>query len=459
VTPKILVVDDERSMCDLLEADLRLREFAPCCFTSAEAAFETFCREDFEVVLTDLRMPGMDGLEFCSRLAANRPDVPVIVMTAFGSMETAISAIRAGAYDFVTKPIETELLAVILRRAVERRQLQRQVRSLSEAVARTARFEALLGESLPMRRLYDQLSAIADSEAAVLITGESGTGKELAARALHQRSRRREKPLVAVNCAALPDALLESELFGHVKGAFTDARSDRKGLFVQAQGGTLLLDEIGEMPLGMQPKLLRALEDGRVRPVGGEKEIPFDVRILAATNRDLETAVEEGRFRQDLFFRINVIQIDFPPLRARGADVLLLAQHFIEACAARAKKQVLGLSDAVAERFLAYRWPGNVRELRNVIERAVALTRFERLTVEDLPEKIRDYRSSQVVLGGDDPSELAPLEEVERRYILHVLQSVGDNRSVAARTLGLDRKTLYRKLRQYGVMRDDETGS
>jgi two-component system response regulator HydG len=456
VTPRILIVDDQRSMCDLLEADLRLREFAPCCFTSAEAAFETFCREDFEVVLTDLKMPGMDGLQFCARLAANRRDVPVIVMTAFGSLETAISAIRAGAYDFVTKPIEMELLAVILRRAVERRQLERQVRSLSEAVARTARFEELLGESPPMQRLYDQLSQIADSEASVLITGESGTGKELAARALHQRSRRREKPLVAVNCAALPDALLESELFGHVKGAFTDARSDRKGLFVQAQGGTLLLDEIGEMPPAMQPKLLRALEESKVRPVGGESEVPFDVRILAATNRDLETAVEEGRFRQDLFFRINVIQVDFPPLRARGADVLLLAQHFVGAYAARAKKQVTGLSDAVAQRLLAYRWPGNVRELRNVIERAVALTRFDQLTVEDLPEKVRDYRSSQVVLGGDDPSELAPLEEVERRYILHVVQSAGDNRSLAARTLGLDRKTLYRKLHQYGVLRDDE---
>jgi DNA-binding NtrC family response regulator len=456
VKPRILIVDDERSMCDLLEADLRLREFAPCCFTSAEAAFETFGREDFEAVLTDLRMPGMDGLQFCSRLAANRPGIPVVVMTAFGSMETAISAIRAGAYDFVTKPIEMELLAVILRRAVERRQLQQQIRLLSETVARTARFEELLGETAPMQRLYDQLSQIADSEASVLITGESGTGKELVARALHQRSRRREKPLVAVNCAALPDTLLESELFGHVKGAFTDARSDRKGLFVQAEGGTLLLDEIGEMPLSMQPKLLRALEESKVRPIGGEAEISCDVRIIAVTNRDLETAVEEGRFRQDLFFRINVIQLDLPPLRARGTDVLLLAQHFVGLCAARAKKQVHGLSEAVAERFLAYRWPGNVRELRNVIERAVALTRFDQLTVEDLPEKIRDYRSSQVVLGGDDPGELAPLEEVERRYILHVLQSVGDNRTLAARTLGLDRKTLYRKLRQYGVLRDDD---
>ena len=400
-------------------------------------------------------MPGMDGIEFCSRLAANRPDVPVIVMTAFGSLETATAAIRAGAYDFVTKPIELELLAVILRRAIERRQLQEQIRSLRAAVERTARFEELLGESPVMQKLYDQLSQIADSDASVLIAGESGTGKELVARALHQRSRRRDRPFVAVNCAALPDTLLESELFGHVKGAFTDARIDRKGLFLQAEGGTLLLDEIGEMPLAMQPKLLRALEENKVRPVGSEGEVAFDARILASTNRDLETAVEERRFREDLFFRINVIQLELPPLRARGADALLLAQHFIAVCAARARKQVFGMAQPVAEKLLAYCWPGNVRELRNVIERAVALTRFDQITLADLPEKIRDYRTPQVILGSADPGELAPLEEVDRRYILHVLESVGGNRTLAARTLGLDRKTLYRKLRQYGALGDD----
>ena len=456
--PRILIVDDERSMCDLLETDLRLRDFVPCCFTSAEEAFEAFCRDDFEVVLTDLKMPGMDGIQFCSRLVANRPDVPVIVMTAFGSLETAIAAIRAGAYDFVIKPIELELLAVILRRAIERRQLQEQVRLLRETVRSVGSFEEILGQSPPMRKLYDQLSQIADSEASILITGESGTGKELVARALHQRSRRSGKPFVAVNCAALPDTLLESELFGHMKGAFTDARNDRKGLFVQAEGGTLLLDEIGDMPLSMQPKLLRALEESKVRPVGSEKEVAFDVRILATTNRDLETAVEERRFREDLFFRVNVIQVELSPLRARGADALLLAQHFLAICAARAKKKVSGMSGTVAEKLLAYSWPGNVRELRNVIERAVALTRFDTLTVEDLPEKIRDYRSSQVIFAGSDPGELVPLEEVERRYILHVLDAVGGNRTLAARTLGLDRKTLYRKLRQYGVLGADADG-
>jgi len=276
------------------------------------------------------------------------------------------------------------------------------------------------------------------------------------ARGLHQHSPRREKPFVAVNVAALPDTLLESELFGHVKGAFTDARSDRKGLFALAEGGTLFLDEIGEMPLATQPKLLRALEESKIRPVGSEKEVAVDVRVLAATNRDLETAVEEGRFRKDLYYRVDVIQIDLPPLRARGTDTLLLAQHFIELYAARAKKQVQGLSAGVAEKLLGYNWPGNVRELRNVIERAVALTRLDKLTLEDLPEKVRDFRSSQVVLGGSDPGELVPLEDVERRYILHALECVQGNRTLAAKKLGLDRKTLYRKLRQYGVLRDGE---
>jgi DNA-binding NtrC family response regulator len=457
VKPRVLVVDDERSMCDLLRADLGLRDFAPSCFTSAAEAFDELCRADYEVVLTDLKMSGMDGIEFCRRIVANRPDVPVVVMTAFGSLETAIAAIRAGAYDFVTKPIEMELLAVILRRAVERRELQEKIKFLREAVERTSHFEELIGESPVMQGLFDQLSRIADSDMSVLIQGESGTGKELVAKALHARSRRQGRPFVAVNCAALPDSLLESELFGHVRGAFTDARNDRKGLFVQAEGGTLLLDEIGEMPLSTQPKLLRALEEGKVRPVGSEKETPFDARILVSTNRDLQTAAEEGRFRNDLLFRIDVVQVELPPLRSRGTDTLLLAQHFIERFAARASKNVAGMSETVAEKLLAYSWPGNVRELRNIVERAVALTRHDKLTVEDLPEKIRDYRGSQVLISGEDPGELAPLEEVERRYILHVLECVGGNRTLAARTLGLDRKTLYRKLRQYGALREDES--
>jgi two-component system response regulator AtoC len=284
----------------------------------------------------------------------------------------------------------------------------------------------------------------------VLVTGESGTGKELVARALHSTGRRRAGPFVAVNCAALPEGLLESELFGHVRGAFTDARAPRAGLFVQAHGGTLFLDEVGEMPPALQAKLLRALQERRVRALGAEGETPIDVRLICATNRDLETAIEERRFREDLFFRINVVQIPLPSLRVRGNDVLVLAQHFVSRFAAQTGKSVHGLSAAAAEKLLAYAWPGNVRELQNAIERAVALTRFEEISVDDLPDKLRRYQRSQLLTEGSDPAELVPLEEVERRYILRVLDAVGGRRSDAAKVLGIDRKTLYRKLDRWG---------
>lgn len=452
---RVLVVDDERAMCDLIEQSLGLRKFTSASCTSPLEAIERLGQEDFDVVLTDLKMPKMSGTELCERVAANRPDIPVIVMTAFGSMETAIEAIRAGAYDFVTKPIEMDILALALERAVRHRQLKEQVRRLSEAAERAVGYQDIIGDSPAMRELYDQLSRVADTETSILIMGESGTGKELIARSIHRTSRRATEPFVAVNCAALPETLLESELFGHAKGAFTDARKDRKGLFQQAEGGTLFLDEIGELPLAMQPKLLRALEENRVRPVGTDEEVPFNVRLITATNRDLEAEVDAGQFREDLFFRINVIPLQLPPLKARGTDVLLLAQHYVDSFADRSGKQVVGISEPACEKLLTYSWPGNVRELRNVVERAVALTRFEKLAVEDLPEKIRDYRSSQVFIGGEDPSELVPLEEIERRYILHVLKSVGGNKTNAARLLGLDRKTLYRKLTQYGESESD----
>lgn len=455
MTGRILIVDDDRALCETMETDLRLRGFQVSWCASSSEAFEALRNEAYDVVLTDLRMPGMNGIDLCDRIVSNRPDVPVIVMTAFGSLDSAVRAIRAGAYDFVTKPVEMDLLALTLERALMHRALQDKVRILSEVVQQSVKFDEMVGESAPMRNLYGRLSRIADSESTVLITGESGTGKELAARVLHDRSRRREGPFVAVNCAALPELLLESELFGHTRGAFTDARSARKGLFLQAEGGTLLLDEIGDFPFKLQAKLLRALEEKTLRPVGGDREVPFDVRVIATTNRDLESAVEEGRFRQDLFFRINVIPVELPPLRERGMDILLLAQHFIDMFSARAGRSVAGLSEAAAERMLEYAWPGNVRELRNTVERAVALTRYERLAVEDLPEKIRNYRSTNLVIDGTNPAELVTLEELERRYILHVLKSVGENKSVAARILGLDRKTLYRKLRHFNAAAED----
>jgi DNA-binding NtrC family response regulator len=451
VSGRILVVDDEREMCEALAAGLAPRGFEVRWETSGEAALAALGGAELDVVLTDLNMRGMDGLALCERIVASRPDVPVVVITAFGSLETAIAAIRAGAYDFITKPVKMDALAVALARAVQHRSLREEVKRLRELVDETQRFEELVGDSPAMRRVRQLLDRVVASDASVLVTGESGTGKEVVAKVLHRSGRRKEGPFVAINCAAMPEQLLESELFGHVRGAFTDARAARTGLFVQAQGGTLLLDEIGDLPLALQPKLLRALQERAVRPIGGNDEVAFDVRLIATTNRDLESAVEEGRFREDLYFRVNVIHLAMPPLRARGSDVLVLAQHFLVHHATKAGKHVTGLSPQAAERLLAYTWPGNVRELQNAMERAVALAQYEQVTVDDLPEKIRAYRPSHVLIAAEDPSELVPLEEAERRYILRVVESVGGNKTLAARLLGIGRKTLYRKLQQYGV--------
>jgi two-component system response regulator HydG len=448
VSGSVLVIDDERSMVELLQADLALRGFKVIGFTSAAEALAALPASDVQVVLTDLNMPGFNGLQLCERVVANRPDIPVVVMTAFGSMETAIAAIRAGAWDFVTKPVEMELLAVVLDRAIKHHNLQEEVRRLSDKNPVADHFEELTGSSPVMQKLFDQILRIAPTSANVLIIGESGTGKELVARAIHKDSSRSAGPFVAINCAAIPENLLESELFGHAKGAFTDARADRKGLFQQAQGGTILLDEIGDFPLGLQAKLLRAMEQRTVRPVGGDKEIPFDARILTATNRDLEAAVEEGRYREDFYFRINVIQLDLPPLRARGTDVLLIARRLLDSFAREMNKRVTDFLPSVAERLLNYDWPGNVRELRNVMERAVALTEFEKLIVDDLPERIRNYRQSTFRIDTSNPAELQTLEAVEQQYIRRVMESVQGNRTEAARILGVDRKTLYRRLKQ-----------
>lgn len=450
MTGRILIVDDDKGMCEMLHDDLVRRGHDVAWRTHAEEAFEHFLAQPFDSVVTDLKMPGLDGIEFCRRLAENRPDVPVIVITAFGSLDTAVEAIRAGAYDFVTKPIERDMLAIAIERALTHRSLQEQVRFLKEGRERAGGFDEFVGNSRTVERLYEQIARVAGQPVPVVIAGESGTGKELVAQALHRRSGRRG-PLVPVNCAALPATLLESELFGHARGAFTDARADRKGLFLEAHGGTLFLDEVAEIPLELQPKLLRALETGSIRPVGENAEVDCDVRLLAATNRDLEEAVAAGEFREDLFFRISVVRIEVPPLRSRHEDILPLAQHFLRQAAQRGGKAVRGLSPGAAERLLAYRWPGNVRELRNAMERAVALTRLQELTVEDLPARIRDSRPTQVVLGGTAPDELLPLEEVERQYVQHVLDMVGGNKSTAARVLGVGRRTLYRKLERWGL--------
>ena len=447
---RVLVVDDDAGMRDMLRGDLGERGFTVTVCGDAAEALERLATAEVDAIVTDLNMPRMNGVELCERIVANRPDVPVIVITAFGSLDTAVSAIRAGAYDFITKPFELDALVVALERAIQHRTLREEVKRLRIAVAEARRYGQLLGTGPAMRKVYALLERIADSSAFVLVTGETGTGKELVARALHDRGPRKAGPFVGLNCSAVPEALLEAELFGHVRGAFTDAARARAGLFVRANGGTLFLDEIAELPLALQPKLLRALQERKVRPVGSDEEISFDARVVTATNRDLESAVEENRFREDLFFRINVIHVALPPLRARGGDVLLLAQHFVDRYAGQAGKSVSGISAAAAERLLAYAWPGNVRELENCIERAIALTEYDKIAVDDLPEKIRSYRRSHVLVASDDPTELVPLEEVERRYILRVMEAVGGNKTEAAQVLGVGRRTLYRKLEQYG---------
>ncbi|MDP1826451.1 MAG: sigma-54 dependent transcriptional regulator [Archangium sp.] len=443
---RVLFVDDEREVCEWAAEGLGRRGLATQWRTSATEALQLLETGGFDVVVADLNMPGLNGLEFCERIVANRPEVPVIVITAFGSLDTAVAAIRAGAYDFLSKPLELEALVIALERAVQTRRLRDEVKHLRRAGDEADEAGGLLGESSAMQAVRLMLGRVAAADATVLITGETGTGKEVAARLIHERSARKLGPFMAISCAALPEALMEAELFGHAKGAFTDAKTSRPGLFHQATGGTLFLDEIGDLPPGLQPRLLRALEQRAARPLGSNTEVPFDVRLIAATNRDLETAIAEGHFREELYYRINVIHLELPPLRARGGDMVLLAQRFLEEFAARSKKPVKGMSAAVAERLSAYEWPGNVRELRNCLERAVALTQDEELTVEDLPERVRAYRSSHLLVAGQDPRELVTLEEVERRYIARVLQSVQGNKTLAARILGLDRATLYRKL-------------
>ncbi len=449
---KLFVIDDEREMVDLIAVGLKKRGFSITTFTSGLEALAAIPTSDVDVIITDLNMKGVTGLELCQRVMLDRPDIPVLVLTAFGSFETAVGAIRAGAYDFVTKPVEIEALAIAVRRAAEHRALRGQLARLEEVLANTRGRGGLIGASPAMQQIYQLIDQVSATDATVLITGESGTGKEVVARAIHERSKRKDGPFVALNCAAVPEPLLESELFGHSKGAFTDAKQNRQGLFQQATGGTLFLDEVGEMALTTQPKLLRALQERRVRPVGAEAEIATDVRLVTATNRDLEEMVEDKRFREDLYYRINVIHIPLPPLRTRGGDVLLLAQHMLRHYATVLDKKMVGLSAGAAERMLAYEWPGNVRELGNCIERAVALARFEEIQVEDLPDKIRTQQTRRsTAMSGSDLPELLSLEEVERRHVLRVLEACKGNRTDAAKILALDRKTLYRKLLRWGV--------
>jgi DNA-binding NtrC family response regulator len=445
---RLLVVDDDESMCELAAEELRLRGHQVAWRLTADEALTLLGQEEFDVVIADIQLGGMTGLELCQRMLELRPDVIVIVMTAFGSLEGAIGAIRAGAYDFVTKPASMEVLGVAIERAIQHRRLKAELKRLEERIE-AHKLPNVVGESPAIERLNELVSRVATSDASVLITGESGTGKELVARALHDRSGRKG-PFLAINCAAVPETLLESELFGHVRGAFTDAKASNEGLFVRANGGSLFLDEIGEMPQGMQAKILRALQERRVRAIGDSTERSFDARLITATNRDIERDVQNKVFREDLYYRINVVHVEVPPLRDRRNDVLLLAHHFLTRAAARTGKPPIRLGSATAKKLLAYDWPGNVRELENCMERAVALAVYDEITVDDLPAKVRAHQTAAVP-GIEDPSELPDMDTVERRYIEHVLNAVKGNKTLSAKILGFDRRTLYRKLAQIGA--------
>jgi two-component system response regulator AtoC len=420
------------------------RGFQVSAFGTGGEALDALPEVDPEVVVTELLLPDMDGLEVCRSLPERRPGVPVVVVTSSG-LDRVVEALRVGALDFLEKPLRPDVLALTLDRAVAHHRIRSEIRLLRRRV-RDTQVSALLGESAPMRRLAGLIERVADTSASVLIVGESGTGKELVARQLHQRSRRAPSPFVAINCAAVPEALLESELFGHARGAFTDAKSARRGLFGKADGGTLLLDEIGDMPLGLQPKLLRVIQERTVRPVGSDEEVPIDVRVIAATHRSLDEMVEQERFRGDLLYRLDVIRLEVPPLRDRGADVLVLAQSFLEACNARFGRHVTGFDPSAARRLMEYSWPGNVRELQNCVERAVVLAEHDLVVAEDLqlrglsaPPRVEPARS----LG-------LSLAQVELAHIRAVLASVDGNKALAARILDIDRKTLRRKLEEGG---------
>lgn len=442
---RLLVVDDDSESCALLAAKLRVRGFAVTTELHSSSVPELLASDRFDVVLTDLRMKGVDGIALCTWLVGLHPELPVLVMTAYGSLDSAVAAIRAGAYDFLTKPFDFDALELTLNRAVRHGRLRAEVQRLRLVVDEPRSLDGILGQDPALAVCSDLVRRVAPSRASVLITGETGTGKGVFARALHRGSPRAQRAFVSVNCSAIPAALLESELFGHVRGAFTDAKTERGGLVQSAHQGTLFLDEIGDMPAELQAKLLSLLEEGCVRPVGSDQEVEVDLRIVAASNQDLELAVEEGRFREDLLYRLNVIHIELPPLRERGNDVLLLAQHYVEHFAAELDKRVRGLSSPVAARLLDYSWPGNVRELRNCIQRAVLLTEHDNVILDDLSPKIRGG-AALVSSPAGGPSPSLTLAQVEEWHIGRVLEEAGGNKSAAARVLGITRKTLRRKL-------------
>ena len=441
----ILVVDDDADMRELAYDMLKDRGHQVTVAGSGEEALTRLAEEDYAVVLTDLRMKGMQGLELLTEIKRAHPEINVILMTAFGSVETAVEAMKHGANDYLTKPVKKDDLIRVVERVIREAALRREVSRLRKEVHKEYSFHHILGKSKPIQAVFDLIRRVADSPTNILITGESGTGKELVAKAIHYNSDRKDAPFIPVNCAAIPEQLLESELFGHMRGAFTDAKFDKRGLFEEAQKGTLFLDEISELPLMLQAKILRAIQEKEIRRVGATKPVSVDVRIIAATNLNLNEEVKNKRFREDLYYRLNVIELKLPPLRERREDIPLLVEAFLKKCGEVRGKAVMGVSEAALAMLMDYAWPGNVRELENIIERAVTLSRGERISPDDLPAMVQGARGDRRVL--DEAAEKTlPLHELEKEYIKKVLEKTGGNKYQAAHALGIDRKTLYRKL-------------
>lgn len=443
---RVLVVDDDLEMCGLLSDVLKGEGFSAITTHDSLEASKILKKEEFDIIITDLKMKGLKGLDLLEETKRVSPLTPVIIITAFGTIESAIQAMKMGAYDYITKPFQMDELILTVRKALENRFLKKEVVRLKKEVETRYHFHQLIGKSASMQKIYDLIERIRDSSINVFITGESGTGKELAAKAIHYSGIRKGGPFIAVNCAAIPETLLESELFGYKKGAFTDAKSDKKGLIFEANEGTLFLDEITEMPPTLQAKLLRVLEEREVRPLGDTNSYPIDVRIISTSNCDITSSIQQGRFREDLYYRLKVIDIDIPALRERREDIPILVQHFIQKFSKELKRAVSGVSGDALKILLNYPWPGNVRELENIIQRAITLSRHEVVSPEDLPASI--IQKADEKLFEKAVEEKFTLDQLEKEYIRRVLIETGGNKSKAAERLGLDRKTLYRKLQE-----------
>jgi len=442
----VLVVEDEEIMRSILRQLLEGDGFNVFTADSAETALEIFSSNEIVITLSDIKMSGKDGIELLDQIKSIDEEAVVIIMTAYSSVDTAVAALRKGAYDYITKPFVNEDLLQTIKNAAAHRRLFQENRVLRRELKKQYSFSEIIGDSGALQRVFDLVGKVADTSAHVLIQGESGTGKELIARSIHFNSGRSDKSFLAVNCGALPESLLESELFGHVKGSFTGATGDKKGLFRSAAGGTLFLDEIGEMPLPLQVKLLRALQEHEVTPVGASIPVRFDARIITATNKDLETEVAEGRFREDLFYRLNVVEIEVPPLRRRRDDIPMLVKHFSAKSAREQNAEEKTVSKAAMTALVNYSWPGNVRELEHVIERSVILSGGE-IDLESLPPKVQASLDSH---GSSNSGDQRPtLDDVERSYVMEILESVDDDKVAAANILGIDLSTLYRKLKRY----------